>query len=353
MISVPCVFWGRGKGSLNENRAPSSFPTCRTLSQECKKNFEQWFEDGLGLRTEAIQGLAWTRFQLGDSSSEEVVRGAHGWLFKNVEPFDYFRNRHPFSAAELDRAGQIFQKRNDWLKQRAVTYLVVLVPDPWTLYPEGLPAYLSAISSVRRSDQIRATLEHRGVPVLDLVEALKKAKSGPRLYHQTDSHWNDVGAFVGYRAIGVRLKERFHQLEPRELDEFVLSRKRTQGRDLAVLLGLQKKLEEEELALTPSGFSRAAHSQTLGRKDRLWTNPDATLPTAVVFGDSYFEALAPFLAEHFSRLHSRLEFNFDPELVESEHPTLVIQEILDRKFSYLSIDEDPRLATKAGLGNDL
>jgi hypothetical protein len=58
--------------------------------------------------------------------------------------------------------------------------------------------------------------------------------------------------------------------------------------------------------------------------------PGSPLPRAVVFRDSFASRLVPFLSEHFSRAVYLWQNDFDPEIVEKEHPDVVIQEIVSR-----------------------
>jgi len=60
------------------------------------------------------------------------------------------------------------------------------------------------------------------------------------------------------------------------------------------------------------------------------SSADGEIPRAVIFHDSFFEALAPFLAQHFQRaVYSWRSFS-DPTLIQAEHPDLVIDEISER-----------------------
>jgi alginate O-acetyltransferase complex protein AlgJ len=57
---------------------------------------------------------------------------------------------------------------------------------------------------------------------------------------------------------------------------------------------------------------------------------DPSLPRAVIFRDSFVSPLVPFLSEHFSRAVYLWQNDFDAGVVETEHPDVVIQEIVGR-----------------------
>jgi hypothetical protein len=50
----------------------------------------------------------------------------------------------------------------------------------------------------------------------------------------------------------------------------------------------------------------------------------------VIFRDSFASALVPFLSEHFSRAVYLWQNDVDAQVVEQEHPDIVIQEIVGR-----------------------
>jgi hypothetical protein len=69
--------------------------------------------------------------------------------------------------------------------------------------------------------------------------------------------------------------------------------------------------------------------------------PDPSLPRAVVFRDSFANALVPYLAEDFSRVLFVWDRDVDPRVVAIEQPDVVVQEIVGRFLGRrpLGIDE--------------
>ncbi len=63
-----------------------------------------------------------------------------------------------------------------------------------------------------------------------------------------------------------------------------------------------------------------------------WEQSDPSLPRAMAFRDSFFGNMDPFLTEHFSRYVSIALRSFDPEMVEQEHPDVVIEEAVERRL---------------------
>jgi len=76
-----------------------------------------------------------------------------------------------------------------------------------SIYPEHLPGSLRPVSEKRRLDQLLDYMGARSdVRLIDVRPALLEAKKEKRVYHWTDSHWNDLGAYHAYRAVMERLE---------------------------------------------------------------------------------------------------------------------------------------------------
>ena len=64
-------------------------------------------------------------------------------------------------------------------------------------------------------------------------------------------------------------------------------------------------------------------------------HPDPTLPRAVIFHDSFFNEMIPFLSDHFSWAIYHWAFKVDETLIAGEKPDVVIFEVTDRYLSRL------------------
>ena len=102
------------------------------------------------------------------------------------------------------------------------------------------------------------------------------------------------------------------------------------------MMGLTRVLREVDLRLVPLRPRRArvvdpAGAAPTDELGRLVTEiDDPSLPRAVIFRDSFTSRLVPFLSEHFSRAVYLWQNDFDADVVQKEHPDVVIQEIVGR-----------------------
>jgi alginate O-acetyltransferase complex protein AlgJ len=297
-----------------------------------------WFEDHFGFRSTLVRWYGETRlFWFGVSPTPTVLKGRNGFFFyaddKAVE--DYVGG-DPLSDQALANWRNELEKMLQWLQPHGIGLVFFVAPDKHAIYPEEMPEDIVRLGRTTRTDQLYGAL--KDVPgVIDVRPALLEAKPRERLYQKTDTHWNDRGALLAYRLIIDAARAQVPAIPPAwSRDDFEPVARIVEGKDLAGMMGLKRVLREEDLALVPKRPRRAQvvephGADPMAEEGRLVTEiPGSTLPRAVIFRDSFVSRLVPFLSEHFSRAVYLWQNDFDAEVIQQEHPDLVIQEIVGR-----------------------
>jgi len=328
-----------------ENRTLAAWPQLRWDAASLRALPEQltrYFEDHFAFRARLVRWQAIVRLDvLGVSPSASVIKGRDGWLFYADDgAMQDYAEAPPFTGVELEVWRHTLQDISDWLRGQGIAYLFVIAPDKHVIYPEYMPHTIRR-AAVSRIDQLVSDLrQHSTVRVLDLRPSLLASKSRERLYHRTDTHWNDRGAFVGYQSIVDALSEENPTLHSASHSAFEPRVVRSSGLDLAGMLGLTEVLSEDDLVLVPRrpAAARILEPQYPNRRlthARIVTEAPNRGPRAVVFMDSFGPGLVPFLSEDFSRVVYLWQDNMDPQVVQQERPQVVIQELVGRALSKL------------------
>jgi hypothetical protein len=295
----------------------------------------------MGFRDWLIRGRGYLMIEwLGVSPSERLIVGKQGWLFLGHQrAIEQYRGVAHFTPQELEHWKRVLAERRDWLAERGIEYLVVFVPNKHSVYPEFMPDNLPRVGEESQlSELLRYLGDHSDLPVLDLRPALARAKRAQRIYHKTDTHWNDIGAYAAYRAILARLSAKLPGLEHAPPTPVRFRRVTTPGMGLAELVGLGDVYAEERLVLTPESpraaipaGQRAAYEARVRKQlPMALGTSDPSLPRALMFRDSFANALVPYLSESFDRILYVWERNLDPRIVEKDEPDVVIQQIVER-----------------------
>ena len=341
-ISVPLVATIAGvggEGTGEENRAPAPWPGWPrdvAAATAWPEAMTRAFTDHVAFRGALVRAQARFRVQvLGTSPSPDVVLGRDGWLFYGTDgAVEDHTGTSPFTTTELEVWRTTLQHTHDWLAARGIAYVFVIAPDKHAIYPELLPVNLPRVGTRSRAGQLAEYMRTHGtVTVVDLADAVRQAKPSGRLYHRTDTHWNDLGAHAGYAQTLSALPEALG-IGPHGRDRFRVTSEDAPGLDLARILGLGQVLREEVIRLEPltprtARIVEPADPSPDLMDARVVTETPAG-PRAVVFRDSFASAMIPFLAEHFGRAVFAWQDEFDPALVEVERPQVVIQQWVAR-----------------------
>jgi len=315
--------------------------------QEYPKQFEAYFNDHFGCRNALIRmKTSITVRYLGAVSSPEVMKGKEGWLFFTGD--EVLQNccyaNVPFSTKQLAQWQMSLEEKQKWFTKEGIRFLLVIVPNKHTIYAEYLPSWITKIGKESRLDQFVEHMKANSeVEIIDLREVLFPAKQRCRLYHRTDTHWNDYGGFIGYHEIMLSLSEWFPGAEPIPESEFILHKEIGLGGDLVWMLGQRHSIKEERWTMTPK-TERLARKVPPGetlltlrpwkekKKPVVFESPFGHINRAIFIGDSMMSSLTPFLAQHFGRLVIVSQVTIDTELIALENPNVVVLEMGERSL---------------------
>lgn len=134
----------------------------------------------------------------------QVIIGYNGWLYlgdsyKQTRSVD---RRSPTSV-DIELGKQIGAAATAWdvyLSNRGVKLFRVMIgPNKGTIYPEYMPDWARTVSPNATDALIAGT---GNILYIDLRSQLLEAKTNQSadLYYKTDTHWNNLGAGVAFRA---------------------------------------------------------------------------------------------------------------------------------------------------------
>ena len=326
-----------------ENRPTAAWPK-PALVRDFPPAFDRAFSDRFGGRDTLVRlhhgGLL---RMFGVSSLDTVMVGKDGWYYwlgEDGHALDrHYRATTDFPQSEVDGTAKELVRRGEWLASKGIAYVVVVVPDKFTIYPEHLPSWVVRSDKPTPYDRVRDALDGR-VTFVDLRPALFAAKARERVYFQTDSHWNFNGAIVGneelMRAVKAKLGDKLAEIAPVKRPAYTPGVDFYNG-DLLQMLGMPR-IKEDDVA--PLGKVLADTTRCARRIDKnefpgfeffVCDNPG--LPRAVVLRDSMAIALVPLMSENFSRVVYVSSRALDRDVIEREKPDIVIEELVERTLN--------------------
>lgn len=305
------------------------------------QNYGKSFNNNFLFRDSLIRLEYWSRyFILHETVFPQVLIGSQGWMYYTSEGnLDYYQRVKPFSPEQNNRIKANLLTIQKTLENDGIKFLFVIAPNKETIYPDYLPAGIPRAENPSWADQITENLKESTVPVLDLRPVLQQARLDAPVYFKTDTHWNPIGARTAYETILLALQPDFPILKPHPLSDFDQVTETSSG-DLAGLIHLKGEINEPFTALHArfDKPSKGLKNHPVGQM--ITVMPDASLPRAVIFRDSFFNGLQPFTSEHFSRVIYVSDLKVDLSLIHEEKPDVVILEVAERYLDHL-LDLNP------------
>ena len=316
---------------------------------EYPEKFNSYYADNFGFRgllNEAYFML--TDKRINKTPFDDVTFGQNEWLFlgsikpgydRYDDPIGDAINKNLFTKEELNDFARSLIKIDDWLKNRGIEYLYIIAPNKHTIYFEHLPDYIKKINDKSAMDQLMSYLKkHTNVNVLDLRDCLFDEKKKHQVYFKSDTHWNHYGANVVQYEILKKIRSLFPlQINPHLLGYNQFSIESMQGGDLAGIAKIQNVVETDPKPIFEKGcLPRNETPENTGEKTHTLVCETKKL-NAIIFRDSFFEALKPYISRQFNRstyIWGRVDYSLLTEFIEKEKPDIVIEEVIERALPY-------------------
>jgi alginate O-acetyltransferase complex protein AlgJ len=339
LVPIGTILHWDSSPPLNENRQLATLlPWPGDVSQvkDYLPALMAYYRDHFFFRIPLIHQLMLLKINmLHISGVPEVILGKDNWLFLRLrnDPNSHdFAPLAPLSESELNAWQQSLEHRAAWLANRHIAYLLVIVPEKQTIYPEYLPAAMAALQIDPRIDQLLNRLAIRKSPlhVLDLRPSLLSAKPAEFVYMKYDTHWSPYGVFIVYQQIMSAIA-RLNLPKPTPIlppDHFLRLHAVGEGGDLANMLGVPEIFHQDINVIEPPPLAIPPR----GKFQQLYiVDGFPGSPRLVMYHDSFGYKLIPLLARSFS--HAAFfwgKHTLHPDFIATQRPDLVIDEMAER-----------------------
>lgn len=257
--------------------------------------------------------------------NEHVSAGESGWLFLKKGTNDVgsqLKGEYPLPENFKSQWRTLFEYRKQRFEHYGAKYAYLVVPNKECVYADLLPSDMS-FTDQRPVFSVLEQAEGLVSTIYPLEELLEQRRSVD-VFPQYDSHWNHYGFIVAYR----RLMDLWG-LQGLSDSDLIVSN--GQMNDLGSKLGI------EAPDVPYFGKPRAPrHRVVVDNKIKPLGNlviteiDDPTLPTCVVFRDSFFTIGISILAQSFRRLVVVWQPNIDYGIIDREKPDFVLSQQAER-----------------------
>lgn len=269
-----------------------------------------------------------------------IIIGKDGWYFLG----DFFEKGNSISLGltkyneqELELVSNKILERNSFLAKLNIKFYVAIAPNKQSVYDKYL--FEGKYDTANNTQLLKIKLKNKyNFGLIDLKENLDLLKDSIQLYYKTDTHWNGLGAFIGFSRICSEIRKDFPEFSPWKIEDYSIKKAPPFQLDLTALLKVP--VLEEGLILepkfSPTGIRKASVLQIPYNFifDKSWyeyrlENTKKRLKI-LVFRDSFSSALIDYFKESFGSAILLWDFNFNKQLIIDEKPDIVLYLVSER-----------------------
>lgn len=195
-----------------ENRELASFPELSAANfDNIPTEFEAYYNDHVPFKNLFVKAKTKLDLELlNESSISDVTVGKENWLFYTVSEdgedalADYQRT-NLYTADEKTALADAITSVNEKMKERGIRFVMFEAPNKESVYAEYMSDSVRVYGSESRLDAALPELAAQGLPVYDMKPELLKEADTYQLYYKYDTHWNQIGSFIGSQQIAQTL----------------------------------------------------------------------------------------------------------------------------------------------------
>jgi len=348
-IIIPLIFtdYKGGKSNNLDNRVMAKGPVS-FFKDGSELDITKWINDNIGFRTTMLGLKGYIEYNiLHKSPTSKVMLGKDGFMFYTWDNnIKIAQNQYPLSDIDLRKSIKNLMLTNDILAKDNKTFVFAIAPSKADIYSEYL--YVKTAEEIISPIDIFDKELKNKVNFINLKQALYKEKEKNAemlLYYKTDTHWNQYGAYIGYKkildefnTIGIfdNKSEPYMQIK-------LVQDKRTG--EFAKMMGAQYILKPEETfnteILNSTIMGNNIPKLLVDYKQKY--NPFAVYTfknndtnknkNIIVIGDSMFNSsrhVPELLANHFKNYYQIWQQKFDNKTIMDIDVDIVLLEIAER-----------------------
>ena len=352
VLIFPPVYFEKVKDTIpqdtSENRKLAEKPEFDSSTIiSYSDDYESYYNDNLPFRG-IIRNL-WTKFNfyiLNESTTTQVLVGKNEgskestWLFyqenHDGNPIKEVQGVYDFTAEEVFQIEDAIDKNMEELAKRNIEVYYTFIPNKATLYKEKLPDNITIFDQDTRVDRLIKYLEDKNTKnIINLKNYLLEAKKNGQVYHKQDTHWNEFGAFVGYKAISQTIAK---DSEINYNFEVQFPEEKLSDLDLIQMSGIKDVLKDVEPKVIYQEDVEFT-GMVLQTENEIAITECETAPvdkTIMIVGDSFRKAMIPYFAKNFKKVIFLHRCDYGPYMLDAYAPDIIVCQFLERYVNTLA-----------------
>ena len=348
LLFIPSIAWvfchDLIGDDMSENRKLAEVPEFKLGKISVfPKKFENFYNDHVPFRA-VIRG-AWSNLNvigMHDSVSSKVTIGkskegfSKSWMFYSPDGYSNTvldaQGLMEFGDEKMSKMKMVMKDNAANMDERGIELYYFVPPNKSSIYKEMLPDNVEIYNDTRRikrfEDYLGRTSNYKFAED-DLLEA----KNIEPLYYSSDTHWNKLGAFVGFKSLMKMIEPEYKNFD------YKISKNETRkGGDLAGMLGLGDYFLDVNIDI--QYLNSLTYKETVEQMDASalveTTNNKAPIKkTIMVVGDSFRENMKDYLAKTFSHCVLVHREDYKEEMIAEYKPNTIVLEFVEKMINHI------------------
>lgn len=340
-----------------ENRTLAKFPDLNQLVWRIPDKYNDYFNDHFPFRNSLGKLNNYMKIGIFNISPmpNHVRIGKDGWLFNyipDVRP--YVLDDDLYTKEELKIIERSLLEKRDWLAMKGIDFYFMLTPFKHELYLEELPSIMKKRSGKWKRQQL---LEHlrtnTNLKLIDPFDRIAELKDSIDVFFKNDIHWNQLGAFMGYREMILALAKDYPEIKPFKLSDYSIEVDTTFEGDLMHLMNLDAFFPTASFNMMPK-YERHAieyRNRPFVEKElnyHYFESDQGIDKRFLLIRDSYARTWLPILSEHFKQSSFSWNTTVLPDRIEQDKPEIVVLEMMEMYGIWLRIKNEPEILRDLG-----
>ncbi|RGJ42616.1 hypothetical protein DXD61_10300 [Eubacterium sp. TM06-47] len=258
--------------------------------------------------------------------STQVLLGKEDWLFykstEDGDPISDYQGINHYDENTMQTIADKLTNERNQFSNYGIDFYILSIPNKASVYPEYMPDTIERKDTTSKTDLLMKYLEENtDLNVVDVKPTLVKAKKKQQVYYKSDTHFNQIGAFVTVQALKDKIDGNADSLKNVKFDKVM----NNYSGDLARLCDMQDTFNNDtQYQLDPATVNTKIKSDK----------------KILVIGDSYSDEMLSILSQYFAEAQTVNIWSFEPSLLDEYKPDIVVWEHAERytdRFNWISL----------------
>ena len=283
-----------------------------------------------------------TYLTTGEIASSQVICGIDGWMFykspNDGNSMADFEGTNRYSEEELNEMLRTTLAAQKKAEESGIQFAILIPPNKENVYSEYMPKQYNH-APLSSTDILIDCFKDAGVRICSPKTELIDCRNNAQVYYSCDSHWNQLGGYIGVRTALKEWGIDVPGLSERDIVSRPLKNCYHEGAadDLARMAGLLAFFDNEKEYIVKGtqlpDWQKYEDEQSQGRLS-VFLDEEAKLDnTVMLIGDSFRTAMIPALCEIFSKVCVIHRSSFRSEMLHEVHPDYLLMEYVERYSS--------------------